>query len=328
MSRTCLATLLALASLETGARAQGLGVGYLGAGSTPAGDYLRGVGVAATGMGNFNYLTAQADSINTDTYIRWNEYLYNAAKNENRENAEHRAKMIAQHKAEYAAILKRIRENPEELDLMKGDALNSVLDQLMDPRISESSFRYAEVQLPVDIVKSIPFKLAEKNEKFSMSRLSPKGNGKWPVAFQDDAFAPERKNYERALDDALEQAIEGKMSLEAIRGVEVAVEDLRRKLDKVLAPSTERHYMEARKRLDELSTSARLLKTHKIEMALGEIDKYAGTTVNDLRVFMQKYNLRFAIVETPDERRLYPELYTSLVQQRDKVVGAIEPAAK
>ena len=54
------------------------------------------------------------------------------------------------------------------------------------------------------IIRRIPFKLAEKNEKFSMSRLSPKGKGKWPVAFQDDQFTAERRRYEHALDDALE----------------------------------------------------------------------------------------------------------------------------
>ena len=323
MSRTCLAIPLWLALLATGARGQ-----YVGPGSTIEGDYLRGVGFAAIGMGQYNLYTAQANSINTDTFIRWNEYIWNVAKNENRENAEHRAAMIARHAEAYAKIRERILEHPEERDMLNGDSLNAVLDKLMDPRISESSFKYAKVPLSVDVIRRIPFKLAEKNEKFSMSRLSPKGKGKWPVAFQDDQFTAERRGYERALDEVLEQAIEGKIQLEAIKKLEDAVEVLATKLDKVITPSNERHYMEARKRVDELRISARLLKTHQIERVLGEIDKYAGTTVNDLRLFMQRHGLRFAVAETPEERTLYPELYAALRLQREKVTGPLQDQGK
>ena len=43
---------------------------------------------------------------------------------------------------------------------------------------------------------------------------------------------------------------------------------------------------------------------------------------------MQRHNLEFAPAETPDERTLFPELFTSLVQQREKLKDAIEPAGK
>ena len=56
----------------------------------------------------------------------------------------------------------------------------------------------------------------------------------------------------------------------------------------------------------------RLLKTAKIERAIGEIDKYSGTTINDLKMFMQSHNLRFAAAKTPEEKLMYPELYASL----------------
>lgn len=65
---------------------------------------------------------------------------------------------------------------------MTGNALNAVMRQLNNPQINESSYRSAEVTLPVNIVRRIPFKLGEKNEKFSMSRLSLKGKAKLPPA--------------------------------------------------------------------------------------------------------------------------------------------------
>ena len=48
-------------------------------------------------------------------------------------------------------------------------------------------------------------------------------------------------------------------------------------------PSTIRLYIEAKERLTELKVTVRLLKTAKIERAIGEIDKYSGTTINDLK---------------------------------------------
>ena len=55
-SRTFLVSLVVLAALETSASAQ-----FIGAGSTPQGDYLRGVGIAAMGMGIYNEKTAIAE---------------------------------------------------------------------------------------------------------------------------------------------------------------------------------------------------------------------------------------------------------------------------
>ena len=54
-----------------------MGLGWC---ATPVGAYLNGVGFAAWGEGVYNLYTAQANSINTDTYIRWNEYVQEAYK--------------------------------------------------------------------------------------------------------------------------------------------------------------------------------------------------------------------------------------------------------
>jgi hypothetical protein len=92
-----------------------------------------------------------------------------------------------------------------------------------------------------------------------------------------------------------------------------------RRLNEVVEPSSDRLYTEAKERLTELKSTVRLLKTEKIERAIGEIDKYSGTSVNDLKLFMLAHNLRFAAAKTPEERLLFPKLHALLVQQRDKV---------
>src|SRR3954447_23032426 len=115
-----LVLLIVLMVPATGARAQRFGYG-LGPGSTVQGDILRGEGVALYGAGYYNYSTAVATSINVDTTIRWNEYVAAVAKNEQRENAQHRAEIIARNKENYQKILQRIRDSPEERDLERGD---------------------------------------------------------------------------------------------------------------------------------------------------------------------------------------------------------------
>jgi hypothetical protein len=317
MSRRILATLLIVALMAPTARAQ---FNFVGPGSTVQGDYFRGVGVAAFGMGVYNHQTAIAYAITADTDIRLNQYIYESLRNENRMNAEHRAAMVRKNKEDFSKRRERIMQRPEAHDVNKGDALNAVLEQLNNPKIQESSSRSVAVPLSVDEVRRIPFKLGAKGVmRFSIARLTAKGSGKWPVAFQDHQFDGERRGFERALDNALEQQYKGAMQMEAIKAVQKAVDNLEYRLEKVVGRIPDKLYFEARDRLKEMMSTVEMLKTHAIEQALGELDRYAGTTVNDLRVFMRKHNLQFADAGNPEEKELYPELYAKLTAQKDKV---------
>src|SRR4051794_272011 len=127
MKRISTAALTVLALLGASARAQ---FNVVGPGSTIDGDYLRGGGGASYGLGVYNRLTAEAVSINTDTTIRWNEYVAAVVKNENHQNAMHRAFVLERRREHYNTIYQRIRENPEERDVMNGDSLNAVMEEL------------------------------------------------------------------------------------------------------------------------------------------------------------------------------------------------------
>lgn len=318
-----LGTLVFLVMPAQAARAQ---MFFLGPGSTPQGDILRGEGIFLQGAGSYLYSEAVSNSINVDTSIRLNEYLWNVAKNENRENAEHRAAVIDRNRENYEKIRRRIRENPDDNDLEKGDALNDLMKQLLDPQIAPSSFRQSPVLLTGDTVRGIPFFYGPEDATFSMRRLSAKGS--WPVGLRGKAFAGERRAYERAFDDALDQQIEGKLSREAIARVERALGDLVDRLPKVIPPSSDKVYIEARDFLERMRVSKELLKRRAIEQMLGEIDKYSGTSIHDLMVFMQKYNLRFGVPALGYERELYPRLYESMKEQLELVRGPQPGGAK
>jgi hypothetical protein len=317
MLRISLATLAVLTLFELAAQAQP----FITAGSTPAGDYLRGVGIAEWGMGLYNLNTAQADSINLDTSIRWNEYVAAVAKEQTREYVTRKLGEATKLKESYKQFREHMRNSPEARDVMSGDALNARLEVLQNANLGESVFRSEtlKVSLPADIVRHIPFALSEKGQQFSMDRLSLKGKGKWPVAFQDKKFDYVKKVYAAALDKALEEAIDGRMQLDTIRVLESKADDLLNRLEEVVGRIDDPLFIEAKDRVKELKNTAHQLKFIKIERAIGDIDKYSGTTINDLKVFMASHGLRFATAKTREEREMFPELYVLLVEQCDKL---------
>jgi hypothetical protein len=323
MYRTCLAALfiLALPGVEAQAQWGGHWWGW-GGSSTVEGDYLQGLGSAAWGLGQFNLNTAQSESINVDTAIRWNDYLAKVATQQTHEYVMRKLADATKRKEFYKQNKERILERPEAREVMNGEALNAVLEKLENSNIGDSTFRNQRFQVPlsVDMIRHIPFKLSEKNEVFSMDRLTLKGKEVWSaVALQDNRFDFVKKEYARALDKALEQAINGKMQIPAIEAVDAKADDLFRRLDEVVGPRNDRLYTEATENLKELKTTVRMLKTGKIDRAIGEIDRYSGTTINELKSFMMNHNLRFAAGRTTEERELLRGLYALLVQQREKV---------
>jgi hypothetical protein len=308
---------LALAGGRASAQFGRYGGFGLGPGSTVQGDIARGMGVMAYGMGSFNLSTAMANSINTDTAIKWNQYVYLSLEEDNRKKAIHRAARIARNKENYELILARIRESPNLADLRTGDALNAVLEQLLDPKLDPSSLRRSNVPLAGPTIRKIPFLHASEAATFSMLRLNVKND--WPLALRGENFARERRAYERAIDNALEQDIEGKLSLDAVVAVQSAVEDLQYKADRVIPQASRDLSLQAKNYLKKLANTAQMLKSPVVEDVLAAVEKYPGTTVGDLLAFMQRYNLRFGAADTPDERELYRTLYISLRVQRDGV---------
>lgn len=294
-----------------------------GAGSTVQGDILRGEGIAAWGFGQYNLATAMATSINVDTSIRWNQYVYLSIQEDLHNKAIHRQAHFERNDANYRKNLNRIRETPDQTDLRSGDALNSVLAQLLDPRISPSNYRRAVVQLSGDTIRKIPFHYAQRGATFSMERLI--GKREWPLRLRDKEFSADRRDYEQSIDRAIERDIEGKLASEDVRAVRKAVESLEVRVEQVIKQSETKDYVDARNFLRRLAEYPRMLNERAIERVIAEIDTYPGTSVGDLIGFMQKHNLRFGVADSPTENSLYAGLFTNLVEQREQVTLPAEP---
>jgi len=308
-----------------GARAQFFG-GRGGGGSTVQGDILRGEGTYLMGLGQFNLSTAMAGSINTDTAIKWNQYVYLSIEEDLHKKYLHRMQRKERNDSNYRRTLQRILDKPDQADLRSGDALNFVLMQLIDPRVSRSNYRNAVVPLTGDTIRKIPFQYAARAATFSMERLT--GKRAWPLSLRGEAFAKGRKAYERAVDRAIELDIEGKLSGDAVRDVQGAVADLNRKVEEVIPESQTGDFVQARNFLKRLADVPRILKEGPVEKVIAEIDTYPGTSVADLLAFMQKHNLRFGVAESPAENELYAGLFDSFRRQREQVTLPPDPDAE
>lgn len=312
---------LVLLSMAAPAFSQGR---FVGAGSTPQGDYLRGLGIELWGEGLYNLNTAQGYSITVDANIRLDSYLSTVFRadrdNYQKLNKERMENTIKR----YEQIQDRIRDHPEHNDVYLGTALNAAFDQLNDPAISPSSLRTAKVSIPREAIRRIPFKLDQKNLIFSLQRLTARGKGKWPVAFQQDNYAADIRAYLRAIDHAMDQMIDGKIENQTIDEYKQVIAAMSLKLDSEYENRTsDVRYREARKRLREMEKATELMKAQKAQSILAEIDRYNGNTVEDLRKFMDEHHLKFAEVndESADERNLYVELYAAIDEMRSIVVG-------
>jgi hypothetical protein len=330
MTRTSVAALAFAFALigSSGGRAFGQ-IQFVGPGSTPQGDILRGEGVFLQGAGSYlqgagigYYYTAMGDSINADTMIKLSEYVHFWLRRDNAEKAARRARRAAERVANYKEIRDRVERDPNQNDMMKGDALNALFDQLAGPKISPSSYRANSYALDTDMVRKIPFFHGPHQTTIAMSRIVP--GGKWAIGLRGPEFERERRNYERALDAVLELQLDRKTTRDSLLALDRAVQDLFVRLDQVIPPEKETLYLEAKAFLKRLEASKEMMKKKDVEMIIGEIDRYSGTTIHDLMVFMQKYNLRFAAPEIGDERAAYPKVYAAMKQQLEELNAAMQ----
>jgi len=301
------------------------GVGYGGYGfggwsETPQGSIAQGLGAYAAGQGVYNYDAAVASSINEDTVVRYNQYLYNsmleARRRYNRENA-NRLKLSD---AQYQARQARIRDNPSKEDIDSGDALNVILDQLSDPKVMQgSSLRLANATVSPQAIREIPFRDETDAITLSLDEMTDPKN--WPLPLRADTFKPEREAYQKAVDDALAEDKDGTLKPETVARVRNAVAALYRKVDETIPKTQQPEHGQATNYLKGLAGMSRMLDRPNVDAILAELEKVQTTTVGNLLAFMHSYNLRFAPAQNAKQRAIYRDLMPQMVQSRDKILG-------
>src|SRR5689334_2500604 len=165
-SRFILGLAVALALPAGSARSQVIGGpyghGFGGWGSsTVGGSVAQGLGSLAEGAGSLRTSTAAARSVNADTVMRYNQYLYEAQQERNRSYYEATVRRSARTKESVTSIKDRVTNNPTTSDIERGDALNAILDQLTNPKVLQGgALQQATGTLDPKLIKDIPFRNA------------------------------------------------------------------------------------------------------------------------------------------------------------------------
>jgi hypothetical protein len=276
-----------------------------------------GFGSALNALGMYNLCQAQANQIDSATTMAWMDYYKQSMREECAQSLANRAARRKHQIELYNRRKERIANNPNELDLLGGDALNALLEQLSNPKIEPSALKKAGESIPGETIQRIALKYASKGLTISLGRLTVRDG--WPPALRDDRFAPERKGYLDAVQATLERNLARKLTPEDFKSLQAAVLALKRKLKATIPESDSLDFVQAKAFIEDLDDAIAPLKDVDAQTVLCGLDRYAGTTVGDVVVFMQRYNLRFAMALSREERESYRLLYATMVRRRDQI---------
>ncbi len=191
----------------------------------------------------------------------------------------------------YDEIQDRLRKNPNTLDITDGDALNVLLDVLLNPATADQSLQLIKTPLRAEVIANIPFEVA--TECITVCLASMTTDGEWPLQLRGELFRPEREALQKAIQNALKEDETGNLEPETIDAVQKAITNLRLKFVKQV-PQDAPDYVEAQNKIKAMAGLIKMLDSSKIEKVLAELEDYQGTTLGDLLAFMQAFNLRFS----------------------------------
>jgi TfoX/Sxy family transcriptional regulator of competence genes len=291
--------------------------GYGGWSSTLQGDVARGMAAYNVGAGVYNRETAVARSINADTYMRLNEYFYEAHLEATKNYWAKKNSDFTKTKSAYDAIQDRLQKNPTTLDVENGDALNRALDQLTDPRLGSSTIRMATGQVDSSLIREIPFR--NNSEAITIVLSQVKAATKWPSALLEPRFAADKQNFEQLVDQVRKEDEEGDISPATLEKAHALISSLRTKLDLTpLADPIEN--TAAINFVKTLSGLIRLLEQPDTKMVIDELRKVQTTSLGNLLGFMHAFNLRFGPATTPRQKIAYNKLFPLLSDTRNQVL--------
>ncbi len=260
------------------------------------------MGALAVGAGQYNQQTAVARSINADTAMRWNQYMYLSQQEANRRYQERQIRGSQNIKTARAEINRRLRDNPTPSDVAKGDALNVALDEINDPRVYLRDLKGTRTKVAGALIRDIPFQYAAGAITTSVEQLVKGGP---PAVLKTDAFATEREALKKLGAEIRAQNEEqGKPDPATLKKAQDIVVGLRGKVEATIPKNTPQR-REAETYLKALFGLLRMLKTPAIDVLLAGVEKRPDTTLGDLIGFMEAFNLRFGAASTPRQREVY-----------------------
>ena len=299
--------------------------GWGGGGGTVQGSIARGLGAYAAGAGYYNQQTAVANSINTDTVMRWNQYLYLSQMETNRRYHARLAERQLGNVNAHAEISKRLRDSPGASDIHNGDALNVALDEINHPAVYGKGLAGLKTKVGGKAIREIPFQHASEALTASVDDVVRGGP---PPALQKPAFDSERGALKETVAAIRKQAEETKRHPDPalLKKAGEQILALKTKFEATV-PKSDPGYPAGERFLKASYGLTRMLETPAVDVLLSGVEDRPDATLGDLLSFMNAFNLRFGTAQTPEQRMVYDTLYPLLDKARDEASPAVASAA-
>ena len=292
------------------------GWGGWGGVSTGQGDYARGMGNFAAGAGAYNVQTAQARSMNANTAMQWNDYMYAITRRNAQAYSQRQDEKMKLNTETADTTYRRLHDNPSPSDIHAGDALNVVLTELANPKVYTQFSKKSTQPIDSGLVQNINFEFAANMIMISLDDVSARGV---PDALATNPnFEADRKAIRALVVKGKKEAeSSNQISMETLRSFRTAVKALQDKADAAYQTGT-RQRDESDNFLKALYGLSKMLERPQVEQFLKGLDRYPTTSLGQLITFMQSFNLRFGVAKTPEQESAYDQLYPMLVRLRDQ----------
>jgi hypothetical protein len=298
--------------------------GYGGGAQTPGGSLARGMGVYAAGAGAYNQQTAQARSINANTAMRYNQYMYLSTQNE---TAKHHA-LVAGKQAENIRVQNEIhaklRDHPDRHDIYMGDALNVAVEEIEDPRVYAKNLSNAKTKIGGELIRDIPFRYAPAGVTATVHQIV---QGPPPAPLMTADFDDDRAAFKELGKELRKNVEQGETpDPETVKKALAVVNRVVAKTAQIL-PTGTKDRNDVDRYLKSLHGLLAMLQTPALNILLSGVEKHPEASLGDLLGFMSAYNLRFGQAKTEPQRAAYDRIYPLLVELRDQVAPALSNSA-
>jgi hypothetical protein len=291
--------------------------------TTSQGDIARGLGAYASGAGFYNLQSAQANALNLDTVMRWNEYIHQSNREAARLHHERLARERERNTKMRDQIRQRLRDNPERRDVHSGDALNVAMEEINDPRVYTRRLAASQVKIGGALIREIPFNKASAAITVSVYQLVDGGP---PDSLKRPEFAALMATIKSLSAELRAQVVADQEPGRATyRKLLATIRQTETKAAEIL-PRNSRDRTEADRYLKALHGLIGMLNTPAIDVILAGVENRPDTTLGDLILMMNAFSLRFGVATTARQRQVYDTLYPRLVDLRTESARALAAA--
>lgn len=202
--------------------------------------------------------------------------------------------------------LQRSRNDPPQTEIWSAKALNDILGDLQ--RMQGTSAYARSVVLDSKTLERINVSTGKTG---GVGLLRDAGKLPWPLALQDATFSSDRKQVDQLVVKAVSQAKGNAVQAETLRALIAVVGKMNTDLKQRVADISTTQYMDARRFMDQLEESTRVLQEPRAANYFNGAWVAKGSTVADLTRHMSSQGLKFAPATAGDEAS-YTALHRSM----------------